>query len=241
MRTAAPSVLCMRPERSPTGRARALAIKLGIRHSTSTIRRYLVRRRGPRGGQTWRTFVRNHASQIFACDFLTQPPALFTVVYVLDVMEIATRRIVLINVTTSPCSAECSTTTAWRRRRRSPPDRWRRSQPWWERRWSGASCCAWRSRARACFSPNAAGQACSSRDGPDLLAVGVFAENGLAPRLPRGGVMRPDGEGSQHKRLGPRPPRIVLVSTRSHQVSSHAAQNVHRRAALNALPSSYLP
>jgi hypothetical protein len=72
MRTAAPSVLCMRPERSPTGRARALAIKLGIRHSTSTIRRYMVRRRGPRGGQTWRTFIGKHASQVFAADFLTQ-------------------------------------------------------------------------------------------------------------------------------------------------------------------------
>ncbi|MBN1611298.1 MAG: helix-turn-helix domain-containing protein, partial [Polyangiaceae bacterium] len=34
-----------------------LAIKLGVRHSTSTIRRYMVRRREPRGGQTWRTFV----------------------------------------------------------------------------------------------------------------------------------------------------------------------------------------
>ena len=53
--------------------AEELAIKLGIRHSTSTIRRYMVCRRKPSGGQTWRTFVRNHASQIFACDFLTQP------------------------------------------------------------------------------------------------------------------------------------------------------------------------
>jgi putative transposase len=79
-----------------------LAIKLGVKHSTSTIRRYMVSRRRPRGGQTWRTFVRNHASQIFACDFLTQYTAFFTIVYIFVVMEIATRRIVLINVTTSP-------------------------------------------------------------------------------------------------------------------------------------------
>jgi hypothetical protein len=79
-----------------------LAIKLGIRHSTSTIRRYMVRRRKPRGGQTWRTFIKNHASQIFAADFLTQCTAFFTVVYIFVVMEIATRRIVLINATTSP-------------------------------------------------------------------------------------------------------------------------------------------
>jgi len=65
-----------------------------------------VRQRAPtspeEGGQTWKTFVKNHASQIYAIDFLTQYTALFTVAYVLVVMEIATRRIVLINVTTNP-------------------------------------------------------------------------------------------------------------------------------------------
>ena len=81
--------------------AEELAIKLGVKHSTSTIRRYMVNRRGPRGGQTWKTFIRNHASQVFAVDFLTQYTAFFTVAYVFVVMEIATRRIVLINVTTS--------------------------------------------------------------------------------------------------------------------------------------------
>ena len=82
--------------------AEELAIKLGVRHSTSTIRKYMVRRQQPGGGQTWKTFVKNHASQIFAVDFLTQPTALFTMVYVFVVMEVATRRIVLINATTSP-------------------------------------------------------------------------------------------------------------------------------------------
>jgi putative transposase len=52
--------------------AEELAIKLGVKHSSSTIRKHMVRRRKPRGGQTWRTFVRNHASQIFAVDFLTR-------------------------------------------------------------------------------------------------------------------------------------------------------------------------
>jgi len=63
--------------------AEELAIKLGVKHSTSTIRRYMMRQRKPRGGQTWKTFVKNHGSQIFAVDFLTQPTALFTVVYIL--------------------------------------------------------------------------------------------------------------------------------------------------------------
>ena len=97
--------------------AEELAIKLGVRHSTSTIRRYMVSRREPRGGQTWRTFVKNHASQIFAIDFLTQYTAFFTVVYIFVVMEIASRRIVLINVTTSPGLAwvqqQLRQATAW--------------------------------------------------------------------------------------------------------------------------------
>jgi len=75
--------------------AEELAIKLGAKHSTSTIRKYMVSRRKPRGGQTWRTFVKNHAKQIYACDFLTQRAACFTVVYIFVVMEIASRQIVL--------------------------------------------------------------------------------------------------------------------------------------------------
>ncbi len=97
--------------------AEELAIKLGVKHSTSTIRRYMVRTRGPRGGQTWKTFVKNHASQIYAIDFLTQYTALFTTVYVFVVLEIATRRIVLIKATTSPGLAwvkqQLRQATAW--------------------------------------------------------------------------------------------------------------------------------
>ncbi len=52
--------------------AEKLAIKLGVHHSTSTIRKYMVSRRNPRDGQTWRTFVKNHAKQLYACDYLTQ-------------------------------------------------------------------------------------------------------------------------------------------------------------------------
>jgi putative transposase len=67
--------------------AEELALKLGVTHSTSTIRRYMVRRGKPTGGQTWKTFISNHASQVFAVDFLTQYTALFTVVCIFVVME----------------------------------------------------------------------------------------------------------------------------------------------------------
>ena len=62
---------------------------------------YRPRRRPPRGGQTWRTFVRNHARELWACDFLSQHTATFTVAYVFVIMEIASRRIVHVNVTTT--------------------------------------------------------------------------------------------------------------------------------------------
>ena len=83
--------------------AEELAAKFGIKHSGSTVRQYMVPRGSPpRGGQTWRTFIKNHAKEIWACDFLIQPTALFSVVYIFVVMEIGSRRIVHWNVTTSP-------------------------------------------------------------------------------------------------------------------------------------------
>ena len=83
--------------------AEELAAKFGVGHSPSTIRRYMVPRGStPRGDQTWRTFIRNHAKDVWACDFLTQYTALFAVAYVFVIMEVGSRRIVHINVTTNP-------------------------------------------------------------------------------------------------------------------------------------------
>ena len=79
-----------------------LDLKFGIKHSTSTIRKYLVKRRSPGDRQTWNTFLKNHDHAIFACDFMTQHTALFSVIYVFVVMELNTRRIVRINFTTHP-------------------------------------------------------------------------------------------------------------------------------------------
>jgi putative transposase len=63
------------------------------------------RRHPPRGGQTWRTFVRIHVRELWACDFLGQYTATFAVAYVFVIMEIASRRIVHANVTTTPTLA----------------------------------------------------------------------------------------------------------------------------------------
>jgi hypothetical protein len=48
--------------------ANELLVKLGIRVSPRTVRKYMRRKpgRGPRGDQRWRTFLRNHAAAIVA-------------------------------------------------------------------------------------------------------------------------------------------------------------------------------
>jgi len=51
--------------------ANELLLKLGIRISPRTVRKYMPKRpRGqPRGDQRWSTFLKNHAAAILACDF----------------------------------------------------------------------------------------------------------------------------------------------------------------------------
>jgi putative transposase len=64
------------------------------------------RGRGQRAkSQRWRTFVRNHAQAIVACDFCTVATATFRLLYVFVVMEHATRRILHTNVTARPTAA----------------------------------------------------------------------------------------------------------------------------------------
>ena len=55
--------------------------------------------------QRWRTFVRNHAQAIVACDFCVVVTATFRLRYVFVVMEHATRRILHTNVTAHPTVA----------------------------------------------------------------------------------------------------------------------------------------
>ena len=81
-----------------------LLVKLGIRVSPRTVRRYMPPRPpGPsRGTQTWKTFVRNHARAVLASDFFVVVTATFRVFYVFVVLEIGTRRILHWNVTEHP-------------------------------------------------------------------------------------------------------------------------------------------
>ena len=78
--------------------AHELLVKLGIRVSPRTVRKYMPSQddsdRGARhSSQRWATFVRNHAKAIVAADFVTVVTARFHFLYVFVVMEVGTRKI----------------------------------------------------------------------------------------------------------------------------------------------------
>jgi putative transposase len=88
--------------------AAELLLKLGIRVSPRTVRRYMPidagsGKRVP--SQRWMTFVRNHAEAILACDFFIVVTARFRILYVFVVLEVGTRKIVHFNVTAHPTAA----------------------------------------------------------------------------------------------------------------------------------------
>jgi putative transposase len=89
--------------------AAELLVKLGLRVSPRTVRRYRPKgtggtRRGAPSNR-WRTFLRNHASVLLASDFCVVVTARFRVVYVFVVMEIGSRRLVHVNITSHPTAA----------------------------------------------------------------------------------------------------------------------------------------
>ena len=90
--------------------ANELLLKLGLRVSPRTIRKYLPKLPSaplgnPRSDQRWATFLKNHAEAIIACDFCVVASATFRFLYVLVVMEHASRRIIHLNVTRHPTAA----------------------------------------------------------------------------------------------------------------------------------------
>src|SRR5574341_220463 len=90
--------------------ANELLLKLGLRVSPRTIRKYLPKRLNPGRGkhaptQRWQTFVRNHAQAVVACDFCVVVTATFRLLYVFVVMEHATRRILHTHVTAHPTAS----------------------------------------------------------------------------------------------------------------------------------------
>jgi transposase InsO family protein len=82
-------------------------VKLGIRVSPRTVRKYMPKPAGgqPRGDQRWSTFLKNHSKAIVACDFFVAVTATFRQLYVLVVIEHGSRRLARVEVTAHPTAA----------------------------------------------------------------------------------------------------------------------------------------
>ena len=80
-------------------------LKLGFEVAQSTVSKYMVRRHGGPSGQSWRTFLRNHADGIASIDLFVVPTISFRLLYGLLVLRHDRRRILWLGVTAHP-SAE---------------------------------------------------------------------------------------------------------------------------------------
>ncbi len=78
-------------------------LKLGLRAAKITIQRYIKYVRDPGSSQQrWRTFIYNHASEIWACDILQTYDLFFRAIFVFVIIELNNRRVVHFGVTRHP-------------------------------------------------------------------------------------------------------------------------------------------
>ena len=123
---------------NPTwGAPRILSELLLLNHvvAESTVAKYMIRRPKP-PSQTWRTFLKNHVSQIAAADFFTVATITFRVLYVFVVLRHDRRLVVHFNVTRNPtalrmCRATASHATYLTRSIRLPSPMRYPARFWW--------------------------------------------------------------------------------------------------------------
>jgi putative transposase len=81
-------------------------LKLGLQVAKRTIQKYMKQAQPPRAsGQTWSTFLKNHAQDLWACDFLPVVDLFFQQAFVFFVIEMGSRRVVHFGVTRAPTEA----------------------------------------------------------------------------------------------------------------------------------------
>jgi len=81
-------------------------LKLDIRVCKRTIQNYMRHARimRPRG-QNWATFLRNHAKDVWACDFLQVTDLFFRSLFAFFIIELQSRRVIHVGVTRFPTDA----------------------------------------------------------------------------------------------------------------------------------------
>jgi transposase InsO family protein len=79
--------------------------KLGWPVSPRTVAKYCPKYSERGRGQSWRTFLRNHTSQVWACDFFTVVTVHFQTLYAFVVVSLDRRWIIHVGVTAHPTGA----------------------------------------------------------------------------------------------------------------------------------------
>jgi transposase InsO family protein len=77
-------------------------LTLAIEVAQSTVAKYMARRRPGGVGQSWKTFLRDHAAGIGAMDFLVVPTVNFRLLSVLVILRHERRRLISLGVTDHP-------------------------------------------------------------------------------------------------------------------------------------------
>jgi hypothetical protein len=92
-------------------RIRGELLKLGIEVAKRTIQRYVPQNPAPREpSQNWATFLKTHAKDVWECDFVPVNDLLFRQLFVLFIVELASRRVVHFGVTRPEPILGCATT-----------------------------------------------------------------------------------------------------------------------------------
>ncbi len=87
-------------------RIRGELLKLGFRVGKQTVQKYMRHVCSPRSwGQNWRTFLRNHAGEMWACDFLQVTDLLFRSLFAFFIIELKSRKVIHVGVTRFPTDA----------------------------------------------------------------------------------------------------------------------------------------
>src|SRR6266566_470060 len=84
-------------------RIRGELLKLDIRVSKRTIQKYMKQLHPKRArGQSWKTFLRNHAAGVWTCGFLQATSLFFRPLFAFFIIELKSRKVIHVNVTRSP-------------------------------------------------------------------------------------------------------------------------------------------